>query len=427
MLYSLVGYGISNKQLSKVLLAMGHEVFISEARTLTSEDKSELESLGIAYEENQNSERILKADRIVVSPSVPPNHPVVSKAPEKVLTDIDVILSNKMPSCVIGVTGTNGKTTTCSMINHVLLRAGKKSVCLGNVGNPVATLWDKEIECLVLELSSFQLFWSKGFSVDIGVILNISPNHLDWHPSFEHYCQSKLKLFDFSKVRIFNEQDALLTSAAMHYDNSIGFSCAKASYDDKTVELFGKKYLFDNPSLYTSQNLWNLSATIQVLKVLGFSEKETLEFLEDFSPPKHRMQLVAQIGGVSFYNDSKSTSSAATIAALRNFEDGKVILILTGRGKNEDYTALIETVLRKAKTVVVFGEMAKLLVPALMSRGAAVEIVENMESAVKTAYSMACPGDVVLFSPGGSSFDLYKNYEERGEHFETMVKSVVGG
>ncbi len=427
MRYALVGYGISNKQLCKLLRKMGYDVFVSEARMLTDEEKVELESFGAAYEEGRNSELILKADRIVVSPSVKPNHPIISIATEKVVTDLDVVFSILRPKCIIGVTGTNGKTTTCNMLTHALRKLYKKVDCLGNVGNPVAKLIEEDIEYLVLELSSFQLFWAKKIPLDIGAILNISPNHLDWHPDFEHYYRSKIKLFDFSNVRVYNAQDPLLVSLAREYKNTVGFNCVKANREEMILELSGKKYHFYNSYLYTSQNLWNLSATLEILRVLGFKSEDSLQFLEDFKPPKHRMQFVGEINGISFYDDSKSTSAAATIAALENFDSKRVVLILTGRGKNEDYTKLTEVILMKAKAVVMFGEMVNLLAKTLISRQIDVRIVQNMEEAVQEAFEIADSGDVVLLSPAGSSFDLYRNYEERGEHFEIVVKSMLGG
>ncbi|WP_245530554.1 UDP-N-acetylmuramoyl-L-alanine--D-glutamate ligase [Pseudothermotoga thermarum] len=426
-MYALVGYGISNKELCKVLRQLGHNVFVSEIRLLNLEEKTELESLGVEYEEGQNSDAILRADRIVVSPSVKPDHPVVSKADEKVLTDLDVILALKKPKVVIGITGTNGKTTTCSMLTHALKKAGKSVECLGNIGNPIAKLVEKDIDYLVLELSSFQLFWSRKLPIDIGVITNIKPNHLDWHPSFEHYYRSKLKLFDFSSIRVYNSQDPLLSSLAMSYDNTVGFDRIKANKQEKTIELEGKLYPFSNANLYTTQNLWNLSAVVQVLRIIGFQISEALKLLEDFTPPKHRMQFVAEINGVSFYNDSKSTSAAATIEALENFEDKKVVLILTGKGKNENYEPLINKICEKAKAVVMFGEMASLIKDLIEKANVQSKIVENMDQAVKEAFSMAEPGEVVLLSPAGASFDLYKNYTERGEHFERVVKSLLGG
>lgn len=423
MLYALVGYGISNRALCKLLKRMGHEVFVSETRVLSEGERRELREMNVEYEENGNTERMLSADWIVVSPSVKPNHPIVSKAQEKVVTDLDVVLNVRKPAFIVAITGTNGKTTTCSMLAHVLNKLGKKATVAGNIGNPAANVFDQRLDYLILEISSFQLFWSRNLPVDVGVILNIEPNHLDWHPNFDHYVQSKFKLFTFAEKKFIGEGYLRFVKD----EPNVHVIPAVHPLGRDRVIFRGQTYPLQNGSLMTYQNLQNLSAVLTVMDFLGFELNEVLKALEDFDLPPHRMQLVAVINGVRFVNDSKSTSAAATIAALGNYEDGRVILILTGRGKNESYDVLVEQIKRKAKHVLLFGEIAPLIAPLLKASGVPYSVVGNMEEAVTEAFRMASQGDVVLLSPAAASFDLYRNYEERGEHFVRVVQSLKEG
>ncbi|WP_448535903.1 UDP-N-acetylmuramoyl-L-alanine--D-glutamate ligase [Pseudothermotoga sp.] len=424
LLYALVGYGVSNRSLCKMLINMGHEVFVSEAKSLSEQDKRDLYEMRVEFEENGNTEHILKADRIVVSPSVKPDHPIVSRAREKVLTDLDLVVNLRKPGFIVAVTGTNGKTTTCQMFEHVLDKLGKRVVVAGNIGNPIANVHVEQLDYLVLEISSFQLFWAKNLPIDVGVILNIEPNHLDWHPSFEHYVQSKLKLFTFAEKRFAHENCRRLIDE--RWPNVVSFPTVKL-VDRDQIEFHDQIHPLRNTFLRTHQNLQNLSAVLTVLEFLGFEPNTVLEALEDFTPPQHRMQLVAVIDGVQFVNDSKSTSAAATIAALQNYQDGKVVLILTGRGKNESYDALVEQIKRKVKYVVVFGEIIDLVVPLLRASNVQFCVVENMERAVLEAFKKSSQGDTVLLSPAAASFDLYANYAERGDHFVRVVQSLKEG
>jgi UDP-N-acetylmuramoylalanine--D-glutamate ligase len=407
-----------------MLINMGHKVFVSEAKPLSEQDKRDLQEMHVEFEENGNTERVLKADRIVVSPSVKPDHPIVSRACEKVLTDLDVVLNLRKPGFIVAVTGTNGKTTTCHMLEYALSKFSKKVLTAGNIGNPIANLHSEQLDYLVLEISSFQLFWAKNLPIDVGIILNIEPNHLDWHPSFEHYVESKLKLFTFAEKSFAHENCRRLIDE--RWPNVVSFSTLKL-LDKERIEFRDQIYPLRNTFLRTHQNLQNLSAVLTVLESLSFEPNLVLEALEDFTPPQHRMQLVAVIDGVQFVDDSKSTSAAATIAALQNYQDGKVVLILTGRGKNESYDALVEQIKRKVKYVVVFGEIVDLVVPLLRASNIQFCVVENMEQAVLEAFKKSNQGDTVLLSPAAASFDLYANYAERGEHFVRVVESLKEG
>jgi len=425
--YALVGYGIGNKALCTKLTQMGHQIFVSESRFLTDEERSQLISMNVHFEEGNNSQRICEADVVVVSPSVKPDHPIVSRCSAKAVTDIDVVLGIRKPAFVIAVTGTNGKTTTCNMIFHVLRTIGKNCYLCGNVGEPVAHLLDVDPEYVILEISSFQLYWSKSLPIDIGVILNIEPNHLDWHPTMQHYIESKLKIFGFAEHKVFNESDETIKRNLSTDSTYHGFETVSVDSSLSRVVYEQRSYYVNNSVLLTCQNLENLSAVLKVFSLLGYEPSTVLEALESFRPPRHRMELVAKINGISFIDDSKATSAAATISALENFTAKNVILILTGRGKNEDYTSLVNQMKSKVKHAYIFGEMARTLSDILQKEGFPFTIAENMRQAVSDAFEMAEDGDVVLLSPAGASFDLYRNYAERGDDFVNVVKSLTEG
>lgn len=426
MYYALVGYGVGNKALCEKLIKMGHKVFVSEARFLSDDEKSRLAEMNVLFEEGKNSQKICEADVIVVSPSVKYNHPIISSCLKKVLTDIDVVLEIKKPPVVIAVTGSNGKTTTCNMILHVLRAFGKNSYLCGNVGEPIANLLDIESEYVVVEMSSFQLYWSKRLPIDIGVLLNIQPNHLDWHPSMQHYLQSKLKIFDFAKYKIFNGSDELIKENIKKDPTYYAFEPLSIDSFSSVIKYDGKSYHMNNDILLTRQNLENLSAVLKVFSLLGYEPKDVLKSLENFNPPKHRMEFVARINGITFIDDSKATSAAATISALENFTQKNVILLLSGKSKNEDYSALVKQMKSKVKHVYLFGEIVSAIENVLQSENFPFTVVENMKQAVYSAFQMATQGDVILLSPAGASFDLYKNYSERGDDFVRVVQSLTG-
>jgi len=425
--YALVGYGVGNRALATKLKKIGHRVFVSESRYLSDDEKSSLLSMDIEFEEGQNTERICEADFVVVSPSVKPDHPVISKCPEKTVTDIDVVLNMKRPRVVVGVTGSNGKTTTCSMIFHVLKALGLSSYLCGNIGEPVANLFGVDPEYVVLELSSFQLFWSKQLPIDLGVILNVKQNHLDWHPTFEHYVKSKLKIFEFAKLRVFNISDRSLINVDQNDDTFHSFEPLFVEEPFSRITYDGRSYHFKNDLLWTFQNLENLSAVLKVFSLLNVEPSVVLKALEDFRPPRHRMEFVRKVNGITFIDDSKATSAAATVSALENFTSKNVILILSGRGKNEDYATLVEEMKKKVKHAFIFGEIVNAIEVLLKKESFPFTIVNDMEQAVYNAIKIASDGDVVLLSPAGASFDLYENYSKRGDHFVRVVESLQEG
>ena len=395
MKVSLVGYGKSNRSLLKRLCGK-YEIFVSETRKLSEEEKREISGCG-EYEESHR-ERVLRSDLIVMSPGISPLSRVgsmVLKSKVRSTSDIVAFLELVKPKFgkIVGITGTNGKTTATSMLNHFLRKKGYSTCLCGNNEKPISEL-DGYVDFIVLELSSFQLFWSDKLEMDYGLILNIAPDHIDWHGSFENYKKAKLKMADFSKV--------LVTPK----DIGMGF----------TYEILDLKL---PKHLESAQNVENVSALSKLVELMGFSVEDFLNSLEDFRLPDHRMEFVAEIDGVRFFDDSKATNTHAVVKALENFD--RVTLILSGILKEDDLKDFLKVVNEKAEAVVVLGDemrrrLPKLEVPTFFA--------SSMDEAVRKAFQVS--SGIVLLSPAGASFDLYRSYEERGEDFKRAVLEMIG-
>ena len=395
MKISLVGFGNSTSSLLRRICKQ-HEIFISERRKLKDSELKLAESCGAKVEES-HSERILDSDLIVVSPGISP-FTKVGKMVEKsgkFNSDIGVFFDLVKPNYrkLVAVTGTNGKTTTTMMINHFLKESGYRTCLCGNNETPVSMLKEK-VDYIVLEISSFQLYWTQSLDVDFGLLLNISPDHLDWHRSFEHYLRSKLKLEKFSNVIFFGES----------LDREPKFSIIDESLVPK--------------HLRKRQNIENISGAAALLKAMGFNERDFFESLRSFKLPSHRLEFVGEINGIKFYNDSKATNTHATLKALENFE--KVTLILSGILKENDLDRFLKVVSEKSEAVILLGdEIQKRIknISTVMYRAS------SMDEAVKKALELS--SGVVLFSPAGASFDMYENYKERGDDFKRAFLELV--
>lgn len=418
MQYALLGLGLSNKYAAKFLLKLGEKIFVSESGKLSSEDKAFLEENKIPYEEGVNSEKILEADVILTSPSVPHNHPILLKAQQMgkyVDTEITYFMKflDWKPK-IIAVTGSVGKSTTVAMINHLISKSASSQIS-GNFGIPIAQvlLEGKKPEYIVVEISSFQLYWTPFFKPNVAVITNIYPNHLDWHPSMEHYVDSKFKITKFQD----NEDHFVYNPKDMETFKRLALVQAKRV--PFTVDFKFEEVPFH---IRTKQNMENIAAAKTVLKVLGLPF--SMSMLEDFTPLPHRMEYCGTINGAHYYNDSKATNAAAVVKALENF-DNNLYLIIAGKGKNEDYTKLADEISKKCKFVAIVGPISDAVEPYLKERNVNYKRFSNIEEAVFEISKMAKEGDYVLLGPAGASYDAYKNFEERGNHFKEIVKKLM--
>jgi len=417
--YGLLGFGLSNKYAAKFLKNIGDEIFVSESGKLSVEDKVFLEESGIEYEEGINSEKVLGCDVILTSPSVPYDHPILLKA-QKMGKHIDTEITYFMKYLdwkpkVIAVTGSVGKSTTVSMINHLISKSATSQLS-GNIGIPIAQvlLEGKKPEYIVMEISSFQLYWTPFFKPNVSVITNIYPNHLDWHPNMEHYIDAKFKIAKFQD----NDDHFIYNPKDMEVFKRL--SLVRAKRIPFTVDF----KIEDVPShIRTKQNTENIAVAKTVLKVLGLPF--SMDMLDDFVPLPHRMEYCGTVNGVGYYNDSKATNAAAVLKALENFESN-LVLIIAGKGKNEDYTQLADAIKKKCRYVAIVGPIADAIEPYFKERNITYKRYKNLEEAVSEISKITQPGDNVLLGPAGSSYDAYKNFEERGNRFKKLVSEIAG-
>lgn len=354
-----------------------------------------------------------EADIVVSSPGIPPE-----QYPE---TDLDIIseiefayrLFLQRGECptLIGVTGTNGKTTVTELISHIC-----DIPSAGNIGDPLISFVGKlgQNDAVVVELSSYQLEGCSTFSPDIAALLNLTEDHMARHKTMTNYLEAKAKIFAMQgpdDVVIYNAEDALLVEA-----------CSKAA-SEKTAFSVSHRFadLIDNDALIGDHNIQNAVVALMVAERMGKDVQEAADRLKSFRLSAHRLEKVAIADGVTYYNDSKATNPDAVLKAMSAFRGKRVHLILSGEDKQVHLDAFLEDVCERAETVCVFGGLSELVKEWAQSERVAITVVSTMEEAVKFAMSRASSDDIVLFSPSSASFDLYRNYQERGEAFRSAV------
>ena len=375
---------------------------------------------------------------MVKNPGISYSNPMIKKALEKgipVLTEVELAyLISDAP--IIGITGSNGKTTTTTMIGEVLTAAGQNGLLSGNIGYPASqvaqTATDKDT--LVMELSSFQLMGIQEFHPEIAVITNLMPTHIDYHGSFEAYVaakwniQSNMTAADYLVLN-FNQELAkeLATKTNATVVPFSTFEKVDGAYlEDGLLYFRGEKVMAaDEIGVPGSHNVENALATIAVAKLRGVDNEIIKETLSAFGGVKHRLQFVDQINGVKFYNDSKSTNILATQKALSGFDNSKVILIAGGLDRGNEFDELVPDI-TGLKKMVILGQSAERVKRAADKAGVAYVDATDIADATRKASELAEEGDVVLLSPANASWDMYANFEVRGDLFIDTVAELKG-
>ncbi len=447
---AVLGIGISNTPLLRYLCGLGADVtaFDSSEREELSQRLNQLDGLDIKYHLGKEYLKHLKGFNIIFkTPVIRPDIPQLveeSKRGAYITSEMEVFL-NLCPAQVFGVTGSDGKTTTASLIFEILKAQGYRCWLGGNIGNPLLGSIDKILpdHKVVLELSSFQLMTMRT-SPDIAVVTNISPNHLDVHTSMQEYVDAKRNIYRYQK-----SQDTLV----LNFDNSITREFAEEAFSNvifssrkkelkKGAFVKGKKLVFRDEKdlreitdvsrvrLPGEHNIENLLAAISA--TARYVEDESIrEVSENFRGVEHRIEPVRKINEIRFYNDSIASSPNRTIAGLKSFRQ-KVILIAGGKDKNCDYSKLGRAIHERVKLLVITGQTAEKIERSYYNwiekngQNKSIQIYrcDDMEDAVATAYLNAQPGDIVLLSPASTSFDMYRNFEERGNHFKELVRML---
>ena len=439
---SVLGLGRSGVAIAKLANYNGAKVFISDNSTSNSviNKLKELNKLGIDGEIGGHSNKVFKCKLLVISPGVPADSTVVLKALElniKVIGEIE-FASMFTDSPIIAVTGSNGKSTTVSILEAMCQSDKVHGVLAGNVGKAFSGEVLDEIKSpdnkrvYILEISSFQMEFIDSFHPYISIFLNISPDHLDRHGSFEKYLSAKLRLAenqDKHDFVIYNADDSILVKELNNSKTKkITFSPKKQEnnlYFVKNSEIFNNEYAklvdLENIGLPGQHNLYNLLAAASGAYCIRISDDKIAKVIKSFTGIPHRLETVIIINRITFVNDSKATNIDAVKVAIASYNT-PIILILGGIAKGNDFSELLNCE-ENVKSIIAYGD-AKNIIRQELEHNFDFISTELLSDAVKVSYQMAEEGDTVLLSPGCASFDQFVNFEERGEYFSQWVKEL---
>ena len=379
-----------------------------------------------AFVTPQDVVTLLDSNAVVyASPGIPLYDPLfdaVRSRGSRISCDIE-LFSELVDVPLIGVTGTNGKTTTTSLVADMLRSRGYASG--GNIGKPVLDLLEKPERGFVLEISSFQLEKMSPPRLKGATVLNITEDHQDHHRTFDEYAAAKTRIYEKSDVAVYNANDSH-TKPTQHVSAIPVNATADWCVREDEIVIAGEMVPTSNLQLTGPQNHLNIVIAAALAHVCGAGTNEVVEAAVSFEGLPHRMQLIAEIDGVRYVNDSKATNIAATCAALEALGNGNsnILLLAGGDGKGARFEALADPVLHHAKSVILFGRDATKIAAAIDDATPHV-YAESLEVAVMQAREFATPGDVVLLSPACASFDMFANYEQRGNHFSSIVRAMV--
>ena len=421
----VVGFGVEGKSLTEYFLKQGAKVTIADQKTIAELPADEVElfsSKGVGWRSGESYlDSLVDFDLIAFSPGVKyPTYQKIINSGVPYTTQMQLFFENTPTKNLIGVTGTKGKGTTSALIYEILKASGKNVYLGGNIGTGVLPLLDnlKPDDWVVLELSSYQLRDLK-ISPHIGVILNITPDHMDVHSDFDDYVGSKANI-----IRYQNEDDYALLNDEYEVTKKLAeLTKARVEYFNKT-DFAETGYQLNIPGKH---NWENAAAAMKVADLLGIDQEIVNEILANFKGLPHRLEEVAVIDGVRYIDDSFATSPSPTIVGIEAFSEPK-ILILGGSGKIEDFSDLVNTIMNNStiKSIITIGKSGVMVKQQLAEVGFSKVIsgLPNIEEVVKEAKEIAESGDVVLLSPADASFDWFKNYTDRGEKFAEAVKKL---
>ncbi|MBT8087934.1 MAG: UDP-N-acetylmuramoyl-L-alanine--D-glutamate ligase [Gammaproteobacteria bacterium] len=376
-------------------------------------------------------------DRVIASPGISDSHPLLAAARRRqleVVSDIE-LFAREAKAPFVAITGSNGKSTVTTLLHKMCVADGRKALAGGNLGEPALDLLDQPTPDLyVLELSSFQLQRTQSLPAHVAILLNVSPDHLDWHASESEYRESKYRVFREAAAAVVNREDAEAERRTRHLERVVSFGAdapregqygLRVNADGETCLARGETLLIaaKDLALYGAHNQLNALAALAAGELLGLAVPAMLGVLREFSGLPHRMQFVASIDGVDYINDSKATNVAAAIASIRSV-DGPLILIAGGDGKGGDFTELSGPLKNNLRHAVLIGADARKIQRAL-GEGAPAHLANDMRAAVHAAAAYARPGDTVLLAPACASFDQFDNYMARGDAFASAVRELV--
>lgn len=444
----VVGLGRSGLAVCRFLVSRGAAVTANDRRDPTElgREASELEALGVSIVGSGHPEELADSvDLVVSSPGIPLDLPPLKRARERAVPiwgELEVGY-REIEGTIVAVTGTKGKSTTSSMIHAMVKASGRESRLVGNIGSPLTgELEGADSETVfVIEVSSFQLETIEAFRPRVAVLLDVSPDHLDWHPTLDDYLRAKERIFsnqtedDHAVVFGANEVTVDMARRARSKKLYFDLECLQDLkphlhadgpwifvHEDRTVTPIASLEELQLPGRH---NRLNAMAASAAAALVGASPDEIEEAIEHFESLPHALERVADVGGVRFFNDSKATNVQAARAALESFDE-PILLILGGRFKGGDFGDLRAHVARNVKRVLAIGESRE-RIKDVLADVVPVELCRDLETAVRKAHRRARPGDIVLLSPAGSSFDMFRDYRERGERFRAIVHKLAAG
>ena len=441
----VVGLGRSGVASAFFLQDHGAKVTVSDSKS-EAQLQNEIAALldrGISIETGHHGERTFRdQDLIVVSPGVPSDQPQLQHARAlgiPVIGEVELAF-RFLQGRVIAITGSNGKTTTTTLVGEILAKSGRNTLVGGNIGTPVISLVGKSTpeSLVVLEISSFQLETIQQFRPWIAAILNITPDHLDRHHTFQAYVDAKARIFENQQstdFAVMNADDPTCASSSVRKVNSSLYWFSRKQDLVKGTCLKGEQIVFrgeadETPVMSRSDihlkgahNLENVLAAVTIGMLAGCRPEQIRKAVSEFRAVEHRLELVATVNGIAFYNDSKATNVDATMKALESFP-GNIHLILGGKDKGSDYSILNPLLRERTRRAYLIGAAAEKIGAQIQG---ATPLVRSgtLDRAVQQAFAAATPGDVVLLAPACASFDQFENYEHRGRAFKELVLSLV--
>lgn len=441
----VLGLAKSGYQAAKLLHTLGAEVTVNDAKELENDNEAqELQTLGIKVISGGHPANLMEDsfDLVVKNPGIPYDNPVIQKALKQklpVITEVEVAAS-VMEASIIGVTGTNGKTTTTSIIHEMLnqKRVSGSAYAIGNIGVPASqlALSLKSDDDAVIELSSFQLMGTPTLKPNIAVLTNLYSAHLDYHGSQEAYEEAKMNIMrnqTSEDVTIYNKDQPHLERLVKENSNAQLLPFSRKEYlENGTSVKEGNIYFKGEVVAKVSDifiqgfhNLENMLAAISVAKLKGVSNETIQSVMRQFHGVKHRTQFIGEYKGRIFYNDSKATNIEATENALAGF-DQPVILLAGGLDRGNSFDSLLPDLKEHVKALITFGETADLMVEVAKKAGITqIKKVEDVTEAVPAAYAMSAVDDIILLSPAAASWDQYDNFEIRGDIFIEAVHNLI--
>lgn len=370
--------------------------------------------------ELKNNDILQGIDEIFISPGIAQNQDIVIKAREKnipITSDIE-LFGRYADKPIIGITGSNGKSSVTTMLGIIIKNAGVG----GNIGIPALNLLDKGFDYYILEISSYQLDYTKNLKLLTAVVLNITPDHLDRYKNFDEYKKSKLSIYNYSQKPVFNLDEK-------HYSNGLGFgkNIPKNKFNFGLVTCHKSCYLLegnevlinaDELKIIGKHNISNALAALAICKQIGINPKKAIKKIKDFKGLEHRLEYLGVKDKISYYNDSKSTNSIATITAINAIKNKykNICLIAGGISKHEDYSELFSLINKKINSVILIGQDAKDLAEGI---SIPTKFANNMKKAVEFAKNS--DSEAVLLSPACASFDMFDNFEHRGKEFKKYI------